>query len=98
MNKMKEEKMGKARIGVFSVGYDKYWSQFPGLLDELLKKEAEFIRKIPVEEVEVFSFGMVDSPAVAYEKVKEIGGIPRHGSLCLLYKSYAAPDKALWYL
>ena len=63
MNKMKEEKMGKARIGVFSVGYDKYWSQFPGLLDELLKKEAEFIRKIPVEEVEVFSFGMVDSPA-----------------------------------
>ena len=72
MNKMKEEKMGKARIGVFSVGYDKYWSQFPGLLDELLKKEAEFIRKIPVEEVEVFSFGMVDSPAVAYEKVKEI--------------------------
>ena len=64
--------MGKARIGVFSVGYDKYWSQFPGLLDELLKKEAEFIRKIPVEEVEVFSFGMVDSPAVAYEKVKEI--------------------------
>lgn len=45
MNKMKEEKMGKARIGVFSVGYDKYWSQFPGLLDELLKRKPSlFVR------------------------------------------------------
>ena len=72
MNKMKEEKMGKARIGVFSVGYDKYWSQFPGLLKELLAKEAEFIRKIPEEGIDITCFGMIDSPVVAYNKVKEI--------------------------
>lgn len=68
----KEEKKEKARIGVFSVGYDKYWSQFPGLLEELLQKESEFIRKLPVEGVEVIRFGMIDSPPVAYEKVKDI--------------------------
>lgn len=72
--KEKERKKEKtsARIGVFSVGYDKYWSQFPGLLDELLEKEEEFVSKIPAEEIEVIRFGMIDSPSVAYEKVGEI--------------------------
>lgn len=28
MDRMKEKRKGKARIGVFSVGYDVYWAQF----------------------------------------------------------------------
>lgn len=47
MDRMKEKRKGKARIGVFSVGYDVYWAQFPGLLEELLAKEEMFIRKFP---------------------------------------------------
>ena len=72
MDRMKEKRKGKARIGVFSVGYDVYWAQFPGLLEELLAKEEMFIRKFPQNEVYIIRFGMIDSPAVAYKKVKEI--------------------------
>lgn len=71
-NKEKEKKKTSARIGVFSVGYEKYWSQFPGLLGELLKKEDEFIRKLTADDIEIVRFGMIDSPFVAYEKVKDI--------------------------
>lgn len=60
------------RIGVFSVGYEKYWSQFPGLLEKLLAKEDVFKQKIPKEEIEVLSFGMIDSPLKAYQIVQEI--------------------------
>lgn len=69
MDKMKKK---KARVGVFSVGYDTYWAQFPGLLEELLNKEAEFIRKFPKNGVEITCFGMIDSPEIAYEKVRDI--------------------------
>ncbi len=68
----KGKKDNVARIGVFGVGYYKYWEQFPGLLDELMEKQAEFIRKIPDCGVKVIEFPMVDTPAKAYELVKMI--------------------------
>ncbi|MCK5135433.1 MAG: L-fucose/L-arabinose isomerase family protein [Bacteroidales bacterium] len=58
------------RIGVFGVGYERYWDQFPGLYDELLEKQAALIKKIPIEEAKVFDFGMVDNATKAYELVK----------------------------
>lgn len=61
-----------ARIGVFGVGYDKYWDQFPGLLDELMRKLDLFIAKIPGDDAEVFNFGMVDNPAKAYETLRKM--------------------------
>ena len=61
-----------ARIGVFGVGYDKYWGQFPGLFDELMQKKEKFIVKIQQYCSEVIDFGMVDSPAKAYEVLKKI--------------------------
>lgn len=72
MNKSDQRNAGKARVGVFSVGYDTYWAQFPGLLEELLKKEEMFLRKLPQDGIEIIRFGLVDSPAVAYGKVGEI--------------------------
>ena len=62
----------KVRIGVFGVGYDKYWEQFPGLYEEMLQKQEMFIRKIPKEGLEVIDFGMIDSPIKAYEAVKSL--------------------------
>ncbi len=62
----------RTKIGVFGVGYDKYWEQFPGLLDELMAKQAVFIRKISSSDHEVVDFGMVDSPEKAYETVRRI--------------------------
>jgi L-arabinose isomerase len=60
------------RIGVFGVGYDKYWDQFPGLLNELMEKQEVIIKKLPVKDVTIINFGMVDNPFKAYETVKKL--------------------------
>jgi L-arabinose isomerase len=60
------------RIGVFGVGYDKYWDQFPGLLNELMQKQTTIIGKISQNEVTIIDFGMVDNPLKAYETVKKL--------------------------
>lgn len=62
----------KTRIGVFGVGYDKYWEQFAGLYDEMLQKQEKFIHKIPASGIDVIDFGVVDSPLKAYEVVKQL--------------------------
>lgn len=60
------------RIGVFGVGYDVYWSQFEGLLDELMEKHETFKEKLSGKGAYIVDFGMVDNPKKAYEKIKEI--------------------------
>jgi L-arabinose isomerase len=58
-----------ARIGVFGVGYYKYWSQFEGLLDALKAKQDVFLKKLEIHEVEVIDFGIVDNVKSAYDLV-----------------------------
>lgn len=65
-------KAEKQRIGVFGVGYDVYWEQFEGLLDDLMKKHDIIMGKINRSDAEVIDFGMIDNPKKAYEKLKEI--------------------------
>ncbi|MBK8884217.1 MAG: L-fucose/L-arabinose isomerase family protein [Bacteroidales bacterium] len=62
------------RIGVFGVGYEMYWEQFPGLYEELMQKQDKLIRRIQShgKEIKVLDFGMIDSPVRAYEAVKKI--------------------------
>lgn len=69
---LKNEKYSSVRIGVFGVGYDKYWEQFSGLYEELLQKQEKFISKIPKYGIEVVDFGIIDSPLKAYEVVKTL--------------------------
>ncbi|MDX1284222.1 MAG: L-fucose/L-arabinose isomerase family protein [Draconibacterium sp.] len=68
----KLKKSSPAKIGVFGVGYELYWSQFPGLFDELMDKHQIIINKIPAENVEIVDFGMIDSSAKAYEIIKDM--------------------------
>jgi L-arabinose isomerase len=63
-------KSSSQRIGVFGVGYERYWDQFPGMLDELLEKQEIIIKKIPDHNATVLNFGMIDNAAKAYELVK----------------------------
>ncbi len=58
------------KIGVFGVGYETYWEQFPGLYEEIMQKQETFIQKIPDLGLKIIDFGMVDSPSKAYEAVK----------------------------
>ncbi len=65
-------KASKPRIGVFGVGYEKYWEQFPGLYGELVQKQNKLIEKVRNFNCEVFDFGIIDSPSKAYGKNGEI--------------------------
>ncbi|GAB3916986.1 L-fucose/L-arabinose isomerase family protein [Larkinella terrae] len=68
-----QRKKTRARIGVFGVGYFKYWSQFDGLLEDMLKKQAVFIEKIEsLNSVEIIDFGLVDDVNKAYELVPKL--------------------------
>jgi L-arabinose isomerase len=69
-----ESKDNKPRIGVFGVGYDKYWEQFSGLYEELMQKQETILQKVRANEATVIDFGMVDNPAKAYEMVKKLEG------------------------
>jgi L-arabinose isomerase len=62
------------RIGVFGVGYEKYWEQFPGLFDELMQKQERLMQNIAncATGMELVNFGMIDSPPKAYEVLKRM--------------------------
>ncbi|NHE57835.1 L-fucose/L-arabinose isomerase family protein [Cyclobacterium plantarum] len=62
----------KPRIGVFGVGYFKYWSQFDGLLEDLLKKQGVFLEKLKKHQVEIVDFGLVDDAQSAYALVPKL--------------------------
>jgi L-arabinose isomerase len=63
----------KPRIGVFGVGYYKYWSQFEGLLEDMMHKQAIFIDKIESSShAEIIDFGLVDTVEKAYELVPKL--------------------------
>lgn len=70
-NKMRRAE-STARIGVFGVGFFKYWPQFDGLLNDLLKKQEVFIKKLNHHNVEVIDFGLVDNVSNAYALVPKL--------------------------
>ena len=58
-----------ANVGVVSVGLDTYWKQCPGLLEDMVKKEGVFVKKIEAHQVKVTRFGMSDNPQKAHEMI-----------------------------
>ncbi|MGA0559234.1 arabinose isomerase [Larkinella sp. VNQ87] len=68
-----KRKKTRPRIGVFGVGYFKYWGQFDGLLDDMMRKQAVFIGKLEaLDSVEIVDFGLVDDATKAYEMVPKL--------------------------
>jgi L-arabinose isomerase len=64
--KVKRRKKRTANIGIFGVGFHRYWSQFDGLLNELTDKLNTFVDRVKANEVQVTSFGIADDAASAY--------------------------------
>jgi len=64
--KVSRRKKRTANIGIFGVGFNKYWTQFDGLLDELTGKLNIFVDRVKSHEVQVTSFGIADDAASAY--------------------------------
>ena len=54
-----------ANVGIVSVGLDTYWTQCPGLRDDLIRKEEAFAKKCANSHVKVVRFGMSDNPVAA---------------------------------
>lgn len=70
---IRHRKNSRPRIGVFGVGYFKYWDQFEGLLDQLLEKQQIFINKIEASgDVSIVDFGLIDDSTKAYELVPKM--------------------------
>jgi L-arabinose isomerase len=70
---IRHRKRSRPRIGVFGVGYFKYWGQFEGLLDQLMQKQEVLIAKIAAgSEAEIIDFGLIDDASKAYELVPKL--------------------------
>ncbi len=70
------------RIGVFGVGYYKYWDQFEGLLDQLLLKQTVLIDKIKASApATVIDYGLIDDVFKAYDLVPKLNA----GNLDLIF-------------
>jgi L-arabinose isomerase len=70
--KVKRRKKRTANVGIFGVGFHKYWPQFDGLLDELTKKLNIFTDRVKSHQVQVTSFGIADDAASAYEMLPKL--------------------------
>jgi L-arabinose isomerase len=55
------------RIGLFGIGLDTYWSQFPGLEDRLKEYTYRVAAKLRRPGVQVVNLGLVDSPSKALD-------------------------------
>lgn len=59
--------MLNCRIGVFSVGFFRYWPQLPGLRERLEEHRITFEERVKSFGVEIVSAGLVDTAERAYE-------------------------------
>lgn len=62
----------QAQVGVFGVGFWKYWDQFEGMLEEMHEKQNKFIKKLENQEVQIHDFGLVDDAESAYALVPKL--------------------------
>jgi L-arabinose isomerase len=72
VKRIERRKPLQANIGVFGVGFWKYWDQFEGLLLEMQEKQNRFIRKLEELDVRIHDFGMVDDAESAYALVPRL--------------------------
>ena len=60
-------KSNTVRIGLFGIGLDTYWPQFPGLLDRLTGYQRQVAEKLSEFGADLVDAGMVDDPLKARE-------------------------------
>jgi L-arabinose isomerase len=50
------------QVGLFGIGLDTYWPQFPGLREKLLGFTAQVARQLKTSHVQVIDLGLIDTP------------------------------------
>src|SRR3954454_14625746 len=71
----------KLRVGLFGIGLEAYWPQFPGLEDRLKGYLQSVANKLGRPAVEVVNLGLIDSP----EKAAVAGHQFRQGDVDLIF-------------
>jgi L-arabinose isomerase len=54
------------KLGLFGIGLDAYWQQFPGLKDKLLGFTAQVARKLETLGAQVINLGLIDTPEKSF--------------------------------
>jgi L-arabinose isomerase len=52
----------KLKVGLFSIGLDTYWPQFPGLRERLAGSTERVAQKLEASQVHVTNLGLIDTP------------------------------------
>ena len=55
------------RVGLFGIGLDTYWPQFPGLEARLKEYTGRVAQRLSAMQVEVVNLGLIDNPQSAVE-------------------------------
>lgn len=71
----------KFRIGLFGIGLDTYWPQFPGLEERLKNYTAQVEARLSQSGAEVVNLGLVDTP----EKAQDAGHRFRQADVDLIF-------------
>ena len=54
------------KVGLFGIGLDTYWAQFPGLRDRLVGLTEQVARRLESSRVSVVNLGLVDTPEKSF--------------------------------
>jgi len=61
-----------ANVGIFGVGLDVYWGQFPGLEEALMSYLDAFEQQVQAQGVTTINFGMIDNAHAAYAALPKL--------------------------
>lgn len=61
-----------AKIGIFAVAHNTYFSQFEGLYENLMGYHKDFCNMVVQNDVEIIDFGMVDTSEKAYDIAEKL--------------------------
>ncbi|MGA8343680.1 MAG: arabinose isomerase, partial [Candidatus Sulfotelmatobacter sp.] len=56
----------RLQVGLFSIGLDTYWPQFPGLRDRLIGFTTQVASQLESSRVNVFNLGLIDTPEKSF--------------------------------
>lgn len=84
----------RGRVGVFGIGLQAYWAQFPGLKERLEGYQREVERHIEALEIEVVSAGLVDTAPAAVSAAQAFAGADLDLIVCYV-GTYATSSQVL---
>src|ERR1700737_4309209 len=67
-----EDSDNQLKVGLFGIGLDTYWPQFPGLRDRLAGFTAQVARKLESSRVKVANLGLIDTPEQSFAAGHEL--------------------------